>query len=490
MSRFLRRAALAASRAMGHASNPRPFSGLFLASSFPSSAGGHLGLVRARPALRDLNALLTPEAFLLDATNTLGAAALRVLPAGAGARHARDVFGPKKIAEAEAQGDACHADALRMFIALDDVEDGRFQDALNALARLAAEGCGARCSSRLCAAAVCYMLGRADEADQWLAGIPEQIRPAVPGDDLFFRYTLVAATVGGAPGAVAGSEGQMAAAAFQIIDEKLWQSVLDGDMSIVSKLLITGLLKRVVKAEHKDVVSIFRVLKEARHSRHPLAYASTHIALMASQALLSAVVLHAQPLSGECVGAALRVAGRDLGRAVEEGDAAAVADLRLVLALLAARDGRFDEALERYTEAARDDPSDPRPQYLAHILCMLLGRMEESDKWEASYESLNPGSLELEEQVTLCNLKDELVIAQALGAPTVFGEHIPATTRIAMRAAASRVDAALVSALRDKKMSVAGRLKARAVRAFLHAGVWSKLKELKGNYGVSATATD
>ncbi|KAL6615221.1 hypothetical protein ACP70R_037491 [Stipagrostis hirtigluma subsp. patula] len=473
MSRFLRRAALAASRAMGHASDPRPFSGLFLASSFPSSAGGDVGLVRARPALRDLNALLTPEAFLLDATNTLGAAALRVLPAGAGARHARDVFGPKKIAEAEAQGDACHADALRMLIALEDVEDGRFQDVLSALARLAAEGCGARCSSRLCGAAVCYMLGRADEADQW--------------------YTLVAATLGGAPGAVAGSDGQMASAAFQIIDEKLWQSVLDGDMSIVSKLLITGLLKRVVKAKHKDAVSIFRVLQEARHSRHPHAEGYTRIALTASQALLSAVVLRAQPLSGERVGAALRVAERDLGRAVEEGDAAAVADLRLVLALLAARDSRSDEALQRYTEAARDDPSDPRPQYLAHILCMLLGRREESDKWEASYESLNPGSLELEEQVTLFNLKDELVIAQALGSPTVFGDHIPAMTRIAMRAAASRVcwvDAALVSALRDKKMSVAGRLKARAVRAFLHAGVWSKLKDLKGNYGVSATATD
>ncbi|TVU33940.1 hypothetical protein EJB05_15756, partial [Eragrostis curvula] len=42
--------------------------------------GGDLGLAHTRPALRDLNALLAPEAFLLDATYALGAAALRVRP--------------------------------------------------------------------------------------------------------------------------------------------------------------------------------------------------------------------------------------------------------------------------------------------------------------------------------------------------------------------------------------------------------------------------
>ncbi|TVU33937.1 hypothetical protein EJB05_15753, partial [Eragrostis curvula] len=79
MSRLLDRAALSVAAALGSAYRTGPFSGLFLASASPSAAG-HLGLVRTRPALLDLNRLLTPEAFLLDATHALGAAALRHKP--------------------------------------------------------------------------------------------------------------------------------------------------------------------------------------------------------------------------------------------------------------------------------------------------------------------------------------------------------------------------------------------------------------------------
>ena len=77
MAPFLRRATLAVASALGSPYRPRPFTGLFLASS-PPSASGHLGLVRSRPGLLlDLNSLFTPEAFLLDATHALAAAALR-----------------------------------------------------------------------------------------------------------------------------------------------------------------------------------------------------------------------------------------------------------------------------------------------------------------------------------------------------------------------------------------------------------------------------
>lgn len=76
MDRFVR---LAAATVLGNPYRPRHFTGIFIASSTPS-ASGHLGFVRARPDLLDLNSLLSPEAFLLDATHALGAAALRHQP--------------------------------------------------------------------------------------------------------------------------------------------------------------------------------------------------------------------------------------------------------------------------------------------------------------------------------------------------------------------------------------------------------------------------
>ncbi|OEL16529.1 hypothetical protein BAE44_0022454 [Dichanthelium oligosanthes] len=92
----------------------------------------------------------------------------------------------------------------------------------------------------------------------------------------------------------------------------------------------------------------------------------------ASRALLSAVVLRASPLCGE----RLRAAERGIARALaDDGAASAGADLRLHLALLAARDGRFDEAMRLYGEVARDDPSDPRPKALGHVLLVQKSGM-------------------------------------------------------------------------------------------------------------------
>ncbi|KAL6615266.1 hypothetical protein ACP70R_037536 [Stipagrostis hirtigluma subsp. patula] len=162
----------------------------------------------------------------------------------------------------------------------------------------------------------------------------------------------------------------------------------------------------------------------------------------------------------------------------------------LLIALLAARDGRFRDAMECYAAEARDDPSDPWPRYLAHVVCVFAGQMEEADKWRASYERLGRGSLE--EDIGLCTLTAELVVALALGgSPLAFdAQNFPSVVCRVMRAAASRVDDALVSVLRDKKMSVAERLELWAVRAFLHAGVWSTVKELKGMDSGSATGTE
>ncbi|TVU33949.1 hypothetical protein EJB05_15765, partial [Eragrostis curvula] len=475
MSRFLRGAARAVTRVLRHASDPRPYSGLFLASSFPSGPG-HLGLVRSRPALRDLNALLTPEAFLLDATCALGATAFRVVPyTGEAVRLFRDVVSPKALAMAEAQGKVTTAESGRIHMAL-------VEEALRALACLAAD----RPHSprvRLCAAAVCDLLGRVDESEQWLATIPQDAGHHSPGEDMCFQLGLVAATLGGAPGAVAGSQARVASAAFRLINK----SANDGGMSL-SQVIITGLLKRAAaRACTDDPTALKRdgILRSAGYaikallgsgSRDP--EAATFFVLETLQALLSAAVLRAAPLSGERVRAAARVAERDLARAVEERDAATAASLRLLLGFLAVRDGRFGDALERYAEAARDDPSDPWPRYLAHILCLFVGRKEESDKWEASFDSLDPGSTE--EQVALFTLSDELQVALALGGlPLAFSDQCPGTTCRVIGAAAGRVDAALISALRNKEMPVLKWLEVRAVRAFLHAWAWSTRKELK-----------
>ena len=227
---------------------------------------------------------------------------------------------------------------------------------------------------------------------------------------------------------------------------------------------------------------MFRVVADAISlSGGPCKFGRPFFVVQSLQALLSAVVLCALPLCGERVRAALRVVGRDLGRAVHERDAPAVADLRLLQAFLAARGGYFHETLATYAEAARDDASDPRPRYLAYQHCVLAGWPDESDEWLAACRRLAAGS-SLDERVAVRTLMDELVVAVGLGGSALAfddDEHFPVVMRKIVGAAGSRVDAALVSALRDKNMPLAARLEARAARAFLHAGVWSALKELK-----------
>ncbi|KAG2589132.1 hypothetical protein PVAP13_5NG226048 [Panicum virgatum] len=388
-----------------------------------------------------------------------------------------DVF-PGELARAEAQGGAQAAEALRIFKALVDAQDGRLLDALDALARLAAERPDSN-SPRLCAAAVCDLLGRVDEGDRWLAGIH------CPLDHSFFNLALVAATLGGAPGAVAGSQGRVASAALRIINT----SVSDGQMSAFLTIII-GLLKHAAKRRCKDPPlkhgdGVLPELDDAFALSGSLPKGPSLFVLDASQALLSAVVLRAHTLSGERVSTALRVSERDLARAVELGDAAAVADLRLLLAFLAARAGRFDEALARYEAVARDDPSDPRPHFLSVLICVHVSRpKEESDKWRASNRHLAQGS-SFRDSFALMTLTEELLVALALASPTAFDVRNPVRMRSIVGAAGSTVDAALVSALRSKNMSIVEWMEVRAVRALLYAGMWSALKDWEREDGGS-----
>ena len=79
---------------------------------------------------------------------------------------------------------------------------------------------------------------------------------------------------------------------------------------------------------------------------------------------------------------------------------------------------------------------------------------------------------------------------RADGSPASFDVRNPVRMRSIVGAAGSMVDAALVSALRSKNMSIVERMEARAVRALLYAGMWSALKEWEREDGGSGATTD
>ncbi|KAF8731715.1 hypothetical protein HU200_015646 [Digitaria exilis] len=194
----------------------------------------------------------------------------------------------------------------------------------------------------------------------------------------------------------------------------------------------------------------------------------------ASRALLSALLLRVPPLSGE----RLRAAERSVARALADGAGAGAGatDLRLLLALLAARDGRFDEAMSLYAEAAREDPSDHRPKALGRVLCHLLNGRHSLRRADYSH-------LAADDAAQLFALVDELVVAAALGgAPYAVKEEeggpLPECNRRVLRCAAGRAGVGLAAVLRerDEEMPPAKRLQLSALRAFLRVSVESVLK--------------
>ncbi|XP_062208450.1 uncharacterized protein LOC133909940 [Phragmites australis] len=266
MSRFLRRAALASAAAGGLSSAVSwnfsfPFAPLRL-SAFPSSspsahdpnaATGHIALVRAHPGLRELNAMLSPAAFLVDATQALLAGALRCAPIYPGTlRQARD-FLTAQILSAESEGDAAaqQAASARINIALLDARDGRLEDALDALARLAAERPGDT-APRLYAAALSHVLGRREEGARWLSdAVPDLSRLE---DKMPFVEAVLVATLGCAPRAVAGSEELVLATTLGLVEMSMWSAFKDGDLPerLQVLALMTFLRGVVARKLHND----------------------------------------------------------------------------------------------------------------------------------------------------------------------------------------------------------------------------------------------
>ncbi|XP_062208536.1 uncharacterized protein LOC133910027 [Phragmites australis] len=202
---------------------------------------------------------------------------------------------------------------------------------------------------------------------------------------------------------------------------------------------------------------------------------SASLMLMESAQGLQAALLGAHPLSGAHLSDVRARAEQDLTRIDAEGaegDPTAAADLRLLLALLAARDGRTDEALRLYAEAARDCPFDRRPRALAYQISLLAGRMDEVARWKSAYRRLvpiddsTPPGFESHETRELIR---ELAVAATLGG--VYNLTYPQERRLLMHAACGAVDKGLVAALQDKTLSTSERLQLLALHVYLQAKV-------------------
>nr|TKW14778.1 LOW QUALITY PROTEIN: hypothetical protein SEVIR_5G189300v2 [Setaria viridis] len=188
------------------------------------------------------------------------------------------------------------------------------------------------------------------------------------------------------------------------------------------------------------------------------------------------VLLRTKPLSasGARTGEVLAQAERELARVEAEGDARAAADVNLLLlALLAARDGDFDEALGRYAQAVRADPSDLRPYILAAKLCRLTGWRR---RWRSGASHLRGALLHdaAPDEAELRKLLDELAVAVALEHGAITAVAAPGSTQrgAVMLAAWREVDAGTATLLQGKELPLKQRLLIRAIWAFFR----SKLK--------------
>ncbi|KAF8675762.1 hypothetical protein HU200_047247 [Digitaria exilis] len=211
---------------------------------------------------------------------------------------------------------------------------------------------------------------------------------------------------------------------------------------------------------------------------------SVRLMLLESSQGLQAALLGAPPLAGKHLRDVRARAEHDLSLVdvdrSEGGDPDAATDLRLLLALLAVRDGRANDAMRLYEEAARDAPFDRRPRALAYHLSVVDGRDDESVRWSAAYRRLAP-VIEgenpvpgLESPVTR-ELVSDMLVAATLGGVCPL-DH-PPDRAVVMRVACGAVDQGLVAALQDKALPAKERLQLRALRVYLHAKVRFLIKK-------------
>ncbi|CAL4956350.1 unnamed protein product [Urochloa decumbens] len=403
MRRFFRRVAPYAAGAVLLATLPFP-----LKRKQPAAAG-YLGLVRARPGLEGLSAALTRETFLLDAAYASGAGVFRapIHTAGLLLRSGPGSIVSQRAAVAESGGDAERAAKYRLILALLDASDGRVEEALRAVTGLARER-PADPEPRLAAGALCYLLGRAGDGEEWLESIPEALsqEAAVP--------SLTS-------GKGVGVAGVQAPRGCGLVGARELRHVRGG---YARDLRLSGIF----------YLELFR--------------------------LALSVLLRTKPPSSSS-GEVLAEAERELARVEAEGDAGAAADVNL---LLAARGGDFDAALGRYAQAARADPSDLRPYMLAAKLCRLTGRVGELEEWRvrAQHLRLLHEHDAAADEAELRKLLDELAVAVALGHGALTARGSGERGAV-MLAAWREVDAGTVALLQSKELRLKQRLMIKAL---------------------------
>ncbi|KAG8051742.1 hypothetical protein GUJ93_ZPchr0001g31600 [Zizania palustris] len=270
MFRYLPFAALAAAAGTPFAAaawtryeRPNP-----LPASSPSAATGHLALVRAHPGLRDLNALLTPGTFLVDATHALLACVLRGVPFHPWLVRKDIDFFSAEMRSAESKGDVEQVALYRLQLALRYARDGRQEDALNAFAQVAAEHPGyADDAARIYASALCYLLGRPEEGHRWLAG--DDHSPSDIYNTFMFMDAVKIATFGSTPHAVEASRKLVVFSALGLVEIFLWSAFVDGDLAKRLQVLafMVFLRRAVAKRLREDDTGEFPFVRTPSQAR-------------------------------------------------------------------------------------------------------------------------------------------------------------------------------------------------------------------------------
>ncbi|NP_001136574.1 hypothetical protein Zm00014a_004354 [Zea mays] len=249
MSRFFRGAALTAAAAVAGLSSafsrslisPLPLAASPSSPSTLIAASGHLALVRAHPGLRELDAMLTPASFLVDATQAFLIVALRCPPIFPETIRRSPESLAEQILSAESEGHTAMEEAAlkaRTIMALMDAREGRLDDALDAIVLLAAERPGDT-TLRLYAAALCYVLSRHEEGGQWLqdSAVPDLSRYE---HKFHFVEAVLNAAIGSAPRAVVGSEELVLVSTLWLLEMSMWSIFTHGNLR--ERLLVLAMM--------------------------------------------------------------------------------------------------------------------------------------------------------------------------------------------------------------------------------------------------------
>uniref|UniRef100_A0A0D9V1Q6 Uncharacterized protein n=1 Tax=Leersia perrieri TaxID=77586 RepID=A0A0D9V1Q6_9ORYZ len=208
-------------------------------------ATGHLALVRAHRGLRDLNALLTPGTFIVDATSALLACGLRCLPFHPPALRSSIDNLSATMKSAKSEGDAETVLEYGPFLALNYARDGRLDDALAIFVQQAADYPGYH-APRIYAAAICYVLGRREEGDRWLAEDGPDLSRVT--DRFMFMDAARNAALGCTPHSVEGSGRKLVMfSTLGLAEVALWSVFRDGNLlERLQVLAFMGFLRRAV----------------------------------------------------------------------------------------------------------------------------------------------------------------------------------------------------------------------------------------------------